>query len=262
MPRTEWLKRVGNEILDLVYPPGLYCICCGKIIDGSRTYRLCNECMGSLNWNTGRRCASCGRPLADTDPGELCFGCAQYEAAGRERCFDTGHACCGYGACAQSVIFSLKYGGHAEIGDTLGEIMYDYMLAEYGESSLESMYDIVMPVPVYADKFKKRGFDHAELIGRGFARRAGLRFDPAALIRLRETVPMKGLGPEARRANIRGAFGIRNSRLPVIQGAKILLVDDIFTTGSTVDEIASVLKAHGAAKVDFLAFAAAGDMVI
>ena len=107
MLHATWLKRIGNEMLDLVYPPGLYCICCGKIIDGSRTYRLCNECMGSLNWNTGRRCANCGRPLVDTDPGELCFGCAQYEAAGRERSFDTGHACCGYGACAQSVIMFL-----------------------------------------------------------------------------------------------------------------------------------------------------------
>ena len=73
---------------------------------------------------------------------------------------------------------------------------------------------------------------------------------------------MKGLGPEARRANIRGAFGIRNSRLPLIEGARILLIDDIFTTGSTIDEIALLLKSHGASRVDFIAFAAAGDMII
>ena len=73
---------------------------------------------------------------------------------------------------------------------------------------------------------------------------------------------MKGLGPEERRANIRGAFEIRNSRLPLIQGSRILLIDDIFTTGSTIDEIARMLKSHGASRVDFIAFAAAGDMVI
>ena len=73
---------------------------------------------------------------------------------------------------------------------------------------------------------------------------------------------MKGLGPEERRANIRGAFEIRNSRHPKIKGSRILLIDDIFTTGSTVDEIASMLKCHGASGVDVLAFAAAGDMVI
>ena len=262
MSKESWLRRMGNEMLDLVYPPGLYCICCGKITDDSRTYRLCNECMKSMNWNTGRHCAKCGRPLADTDPGELCFGCAQKVSAGQEISFDKGYACTGYGACAQSVIFALKYGGRADIADTLGEIMFDYMLAEYTADELSAMYDIVISVPIHSDKLKKRGFNHAELIGRSFAGRAGLRFDPGALVRTRETVPMKGLGPEERRANIRGAFEIRNSRLPLIQGSRILLTDDIFTTGSTIDEIASLLKSCGAERVDFIAFAAAGDMVI
>ena len=262
MPKGSWLRRIGNEMLDLVYPTGLYCICCGKITDDSRTYRLCNDCMRSMNWNTGRRCAKCGRPLVDADPGEMCFGCTQTEASGNRHSFDKGHACAGYGACAQSVIFALKYGGRADIGDTLGEILYDFMLSEYGEDKLRIMYDIVTPVPVHADKLKKRGFNHAELIGRGFAKRAGLEFDPGLLLRTRGTVPMKGLGPEERRANIRGAFEIRNSRLPEVEGSKILLIDDIFTTGSTIDETASLLKCCGAAGVDFLAFAAAGDMVI
>jgi len=262
MSKASWLRKIGNEMLDLVYPPGLYCISCGKIIDDSRTYTLCNECMNSMNWNTGRRCGRCGRPLAETDPGSLCFGCARRETAGDEPGFDKGHACAGYGACAQSVIFALKYGGRSDIGDTLGEILYDFMLSEYEADELAEMYDIVVPVPVHAEKLKKRGFNHAELIGRGFAKRAGLLFDAGVLVRTHDTVPMKGLGPEARRANIRGAFEIKNSRLTQIKGSGILLIDDIFTTGSTIDEIASLLKHQGAARVDFLAFAAAGDMVI
>lgn len=262
MSKGSWLRRIGNEMLDLVYPPGLYCICCGKIIDDSRTYRLCNECMKSMNWNTGRRCGKCGRPLAETDPGKLCFGCSQREAAGRGRSFDKGHACTGYGACGQSVIFALKYGGRPDIGDTLGGILFDFILSEYEADELAGMYDIVTPVPIYADKLKRRGFNHADLIGRGFAERAGLKYDPGVLVRTRDTIPMKGLGPDERMANIRGAFRIRNSRLPQIQGSRILLIDDIFTTGSTIDEISSLLKCNGAARVDFLAFAAAGDMVI
>ena len=262
MSKGSWLKKIGNEMLDLVYPPGLYCICCGKIIDDSRTYRLCNECMRSMNWNTGRRCVKCGRPLVDTDPGEMCFGCSQRKAAGDLHAFDKGYACTGYGACAQSVIFALKYGGRSDIGDTIGEILFDFMISEYEADELAAMYDVVTPVPVHSDKLKQRGFNHAELIGRSFAERAGLQFDPGMLVRTRGTVPMKGLGPEERRANIRGAFGIRNSRLTKIEGSRVLLIDDIFTTGSTIDEIASLLKCHGAEGVDFLAFAAAGDMVI
>ena len=249
-------------MLDLVYPPGLYCISCGKITDDSRTYRLCNDCMKAMKWNTGRHCSKCGRPLADTDPGELCFGCARVETAGYEHSFDKGHACTSYGACAQSVIFALKYGGRADIGDTLGEMLSDYMLSEYEADELAGMYDIVIPVPVHMDKLKRRGFNHAELIGRGFVRRTGLRYDPGAIIRTRKTLPMKGLGHEERRANISGAFAIRNSRLPLIKGARILLIDDIFTTGSTIDEIASLLKCNGAETVDFPTFAAAGDMII
>lgn len=272
MPGRSWLRRIGNEMLDLVYPPGLYCICCGKIIDESRTYRLCNDCMKSMNWNTGRRCGRCGRPLAETDPGELCFGCAQREAAGQAAGYDKGHACTGYGACAQAVIFSLKYGGRADIGDTLGEMLYDCMLSQYGPDELAGMYDLVIPVPIHRDKLKRRGFNHAELIGRGFAERAGLCFDGGALVRTRGTVPMKGLSPEERRANIRGAFEIENSRLPQISDARILLIDDIFTTGATIDELSRLLKdpwtdcegnVHNGAKlVDFLTFAAAGDMII
>ena len=87
MSMESWLKRIGNEMLDLVYPPGLYCICCGKIIDDSRTYRLCNDCMRSMNWNTGRCCSRCGRPLADTDPGETAEVIIQVDARGNENTF-------------------------------------------------------------------------------------------------------------------------------------------------------------------------------
>lgn len=267
MSRLLWLRKIGNEILDLVYPPGLYCICCGKIIDESRTYRLCNDCMKSMNWITERHCEKCGRPLAANDPEKLCFGCAQRAAAGNIPAFDKGHACTAYGACAQAVIFDFKYGGRSDIGNTLGEILYDRMISEYLPDELAAMYDIVIPVPIHADKLKKRGFNHAELMGRSFAKKAGLRFDPGVLVRTRSTLPMKGLGPDERRANIHGAFSIKSSRLPLIEGSRILLIDDIFTTGATIEEIASLLKAPyadhcGASRVDFLAFAAAGDMIL
>ena len=248
-------------MLDLVYPPGLYCLSCGKITDDSRTYGLCNECMSSMNWITERHCGKCGRPLSPNDPGELCFGCAGRRSAGQPQSFDKGHACAGYGACERSLIFNFKYGGRSDIGDTLGEILFDRMSSEYGEESLSGMYDLVIPVPIHKEKRGKRGFNQAELMAKSFARRAGLRSDPGAVLRIRETAPMKGLGPEERQANIRGAFRIRESRLKQISEARILLIDDIFTTGSTIDEIAALLKDYGALRVDFLAFAAVGDMI-
>ena len=176
--------------------------------------------------------------------------------------FDKGHACAGYGTVEQSAIFAFKYGGRADIGDTLGEIMYDRMTSMYEPDELAGMYDLVLHVPAYRDKKLRRGFDQAELMGMSFAKRAGLRFDPGVLIRSRATEPMKGLGPEERRVNIQGAFTIKSSRLYRVRDSRILLVDDIFTTGATIDEIASLLKQHGASRVDFLAFAGGADIII
>lgn len=222
---------------------------------------MCNDCMSAANWIGERRCGRCGRPMSPNDPGQICFRCSVRGSSGSPQSFDKGHACAGYGAVEQSVIFALKYGSRPDIGDTLGEILYDRMVSEYGQDVLAGMYDLVAPVPTHKDKQAVRGYNHADLMGKSFAGRAGLRYDPGVVIRTRPTLPMKGLGPEERLANIQGAFDIRARRLPLIAGARILLIDDIFTTGATIDEIARILKDAGASRVDFLAFAAAGDMI-
>lgn len=259
MEVREVIARIANEALDLVYPPGLYCISCGKIIDASRTYGLCNDCMEAINWVSERTCEKCGRPLAENDPGALCFGCMQRESSDHHFFFDKGHACAGYGAATRSVIFAFKYGGRSDIGDILGRILYDRMAAEYGEGALSAMYDIVIPVPIYKSKQRTRGYNHADLMARAFSKRAGLRCREDILIRKKETVPMKGLSPSERQNNISGAFEIRRNRDALIKDKRILLIDDIFTTGATIDEMGAVMKAGGAARVDFLAFAAAAD---
>lgn len=260
MNGREWISKKWNELLDLVYPPSLYCISCGRIIDSSRTYSLCNDCMASVSWAAGRCCIKCGRPLSDNDPGDLCFGCAGREKTGRPFAFDKGHACAGYGAAAQSVIFALKYGGRSDIGDVLGEILYDRMTAEYGDG-LSEIYDFVVPVPIHRDRKERRGYNHTDLMADRFCALAGMRCENSVLIRTKPTTPMKGLTPGQRASNIRGVFEVRRHRLDDVCGASVLLVDDIFTTGATVDEAARTLKECGALRVDFISFAAAGDMV-
>ncbi len=258
--KTGLINRACGAALDLIYPEGLYCISCGKIIDDSRTYRLCDDCMKSVNWITDRHCARCGKPLSENNPGELCFSCTDRIRTDREPAFDRGFACAGYGACEQAVIFSFKYGYRSDIGDTLGEIMYDRMTAEFEPDELSAMYDMVVPVPVFKEKKKKRGFNHAELMAEAFAKRAGIKCEPDLIIRTRETLPMKGLSPGERRDNVSGAFAVRERKKALTAGACILIVDDIYTTGSTIEEIASLLS--DAARVDFLTFAAGADLPV
>lgn len=262
MERYSWIKLMTAGLLDLIYPPGLYCISCGKITDDSRTYGLCNDCIAAMNWITGRRCEKCGRPLSENNPENKCFLCTTHEASGRPQPFDKGYACTGYGAAEQSIVFTFKYDGQAEIGDKLGEILYDRMASEFEPDELAGMYDIVVPIPTHRDRQLRLGYNHAALIAEGFTKRTGLRLDSGLMLRTRATTPMKGLGPEERTENIRGAFSVRSSRLERIKGARILLIDDIFTTGATINEAAALLKESGALQVDFLTFAAAGDMVI
>ena len=262
-----WTNKIGNELLDLLYPPDLYCICCGKIIDVSRTYSMCNDCIGAIRWVTGRSCAKCGKAMNDNNPKEVCFECSE-----QTRFFDKGYICSEYGVHEKTLLYELKYASKGYIGEVLGEIAYDKMSAEFGNSYLSKAYDFVIPVPIYKSRHQRRGFNQAELIARSFAKRAGLKTDSEILIRTRATEAMKGLDAAARRMNIRGAFEVRSRKLPLISGARILIVDDIFTTGSTIDEIAKCLKspisdestaiAKGASRVDFSAFAGASDKLV
>ena len=250
------IPEIISGALDLLYPPSLYCICCGKIIDETRTYRLCNECMDGMKWIGTRVCAKCGKKLSDSNPSDTCFNCRAHKHS-----FDHGYTCTEYGTHERAMVFALKYDGRADIADTIGEIMADRMLSEFTTEELSSMYDAVLPVPVHLSKREKRGYNQAALIARAFAARTGLRADDGVLIRTRETHVMRSLGPDQRRENIRGAFSIRPRSLGEIPGRKVLLVDDIYTTGATIDEISLVLKDGGASRVDFLSFASGADMV-
>ena len=245
------MNKILNDLLDLIYPGSLYCICCGKLIDGSRPYRLCNECMADMKWAVGRTCRKCGKPLSDTDPDEICYSCR-----GQDHVFRRGYAAAGYGSCERAVIFALKYGGRTDIADTLGEILYDRLtfLRRTGEAP---GYDLILPVPMYRPKRRRRGFNQAELIARELARLDGTDFAPELVVRTRDTSAMKGLSPGDRSLNIAGAFEVTGD----VKGLTILCIDDIYTTGATADELARVLLEAGAASVDFMAFAAGADRV-
>lgn len=280
------MSKIGNTALDLLYPPDIYCVCCGKIIDETRTYRLCNDCMEKMQWIGKRTCSHCGKQLSSLNSGEVCYNCREHM-----HYFDRGFTCTVYGAHERAMIFSLKYNGQTGVAELISEIMYDRMLAEYSADELAGMYDVVIPVPITRKKKAERGFNQAALIAEGFGVRAGLAWNDDILVRTRETKVMKALGAEERRENLRGAFEIRKRYLPALAGARVLLIDDIYTTGATADAIACVLKgiepgritdagdaepdaitddaggtllsagALGAASVDVLSYAAGADMV-
>lgn len=242
-----------NKLLNLVYPDSLYCICCGKIIDDSRTYRLCNECFDEMKWVTGRICSRCGKPLSPNNSGSLCYNCRE-----NHHYFNHGYTCCEYGQLARSVIFNLKYNNRTDIAGTIAEIMHDRLEVIRDEVN----YDLIVPVPIHSDRLRYRGYNQAAIIAREFARLEGKPYAENALIRTETTTAMKGLTPAERRVNIHGAFAMNNNGdASLIPAKRILLLDDIITTGATADEISRILLLAGAEAVDVLTFAAGADVV-
>lgn len=207
----------------MLYPPSLYCICCGNIIDETRTYNLCDHCISHIRWN----------------------GREEREIGGMRAMW-----CVYYGIYERTIIFSLKYNGKKYIARDIANIMADKL----GFSG--SQFDAVVPVPVSREREAERGFNHMTLVAKHLSRLTNKPYYPEFLIRTKETLPMRGLSPAERRENIAGSVALNGKYGNTLQGKKILLIDDFYTTGSTAEECGRVLREAKPLETSFLAFAA------
>jgi len=141
-----------------------------------------------------------------------------------------------------------KYGPDVTLAPTLGDFLAD-------NGPVMDAYALLVPVPLHPSRLRWRGFNQALLLARPLARRGRVRLAPFALARTRPTAPQVGLNDKERQENIAGAFTVRDPVL--VRGRSILLIDDVYTTGATVNECARVLRGAGARRVDVLVLARA-----
>ncbi len=239
-----------EKILQLLFPMGTYCICCGKYIDLTRTYCLCDQCMTAINW---------GHIFIDLD--------TERKEAGRTEYLDSALSCMVYGLHSRRLIFDLKYNKKTFMARPISMIMADRLVSDESLKDILSSIDIVVPVPLHHQKKKKRGFNQAELIASGLTARLNsmgisskrIRLVSDCLIRNRSTQAQRSVTGEERFANLEGAFSFNDKYSASVSGACILLVDDIFTTGATADRCARILKEHGAKSVHFISLATGND---
>lgn len=242
------IKEAARKCLETVFPMEIYCMCCGSIIDASREYALCDNCIDKLHWAGGKTCAKCGKILEENYRHDMCADCRE-----REHYFDRGFTCAQYGLYERALVMDLKYRDKSWIGRKLGMIMAERI-------SLEDVcVDMAVPVPVHPQRMYERGYNQAEIMARPVAERLGVRLDTCILKRKRETAAMKDLGVWERIENTRDAFEVVPGRQDDLQGKKIILIDDIYTTGATMDGCSRVLKEAGAAAVYAFTFAAGGN---
>ena len=203
------------------------CLLCGG---DAGPGHLCPACLTDLPWHTQPQCPQCATP---TPLGQTCGACLK-----RPPAFDRTLAALGYTFPLDRLIPRLKYHGRLAIAPALGEC-----LARAAEGA--PVPDRLIPMPLHAKRIRERGFNHATEIARDVAKRLGLPLDTASCQRTRDTPPQMGLARDARRRNLRGAFACSGD----VRGQRIALVDDVMTTGTSLDELAATLKRAGAREV-------------
>lgn len=203
------------------------CLLCGAT---SGTGQLCAACLADLPWHSQPQCPQCAIPTPD---GQVCGACLKHSPA-----FDRTRAALAYAFPLDRLIPRLKYNGQLAIAPALGEC-----LAQAVEHAPRP--DRLIAMPLHAKRIRERGFNHATEIAHTVAKQLGLPLDLDSCQRVRDTPPQMGLKHDARRRNVRGAFTCSGE----VQGQRIALVDDVMTTGTSLDELAATLKQAGALEV-------------
>lgn len=234
------LRRAAQELLKLFYPPR--CPICERVL-GPGEGRVCPECARRLPYIREPLCKRCGKPLRIREQ-EYCLDCQRQTHE-----FVCGRAVFLYEKALRRSVQRMKFQNHREYLD-----FYAEELTMRGAGYLRSWKpETILPVPVNRRKRRERGFDQSVLLARKVSRLTGIPVEERALVRSRYTLPQKELDARERRQNLKGAFTLRDAsglREP------ILLVDDIYTTGATMDAVCRELKRNGFTRIYFLVLCA------
>ena len=225
-----------DSILNFILP--VACVICNAQVLERRFSAVCPECWANLSPIVGPLCVRCGMPaIAIEGP---CGRCRT-----GENIFDFARSAVLFNQPARKIVHHLKYADRVSLARPIGRILQDLMKRE------GFVGEVVLPVPLHRSREQERGFNQAELI----ARNLSLSIDLKILKRRKRTPSQTGLSRAERAKNLSAAFELCGS----VAGARIVVVDDVLTTGSTMNEIAKVLKRGKAARVEVLTFARVPD---
>lgn len=230
--------------MDVIYPP--VCPVCGRPAPVAERKRLeaCPECVKKIIpvedacMGLGIVCQRCGKQVKNDE--EFCYDCKRYR-----HIFDQGAAAFVYTADIKNSIYRYKYADKREYASWYARRMYECC----GRKIHLWEPDVIIPVPLHEKKLKMRGYNQAELLARELSLLTGIKTDSKLLVRQKNTKALKTLDESERIKNLKNAFNITRD---VVKYKKVLLVDDIYTTGATADGCAAVLKQAGAERVYIL----------
>lgn len=237
------LGNLSEMVLDAIYPKR--CPVCGEAVDPAGR-DICEACEKILVPVRGNICSKCGRPVRDVNS-RLCDNCKRIPHE-----YDMARVLYPYNQILKRSLSAFKYHGRREYAAFFARSIYEHF-----EVFINMIGpDVIIPVPVYKDRLRVRGYNQAELVADRLSELTGIPAANDFLLRVKHTEAQKLLGPDARRKNLAGAFAVNKDSdwyRQYINSA--LIIDDIYTTGSTGDVCAEVLKAVGVGKVYFICIA-------
>ena len=239
LARPSTLRRIATAALDVVLPPR--CLACGTTVGETGT--LCAPCWRAVTFLGGPCCDCCGIPFEfDLGAGTLCGACARQPPP-----FDRARAVMRYDAASRKLVLAFKHSDKLHLAPAFGTWL------KRAGGALAAEAQIAVPVPLHWTRLFARRYNQSAVLAHALAAAGGPAVGADWLIRRRRTPSQGKRNAAQRERNVKSAFALRPGR--TVKGLRVLLIDDVFTTGATVGECARVLRRAGAAGVDVLTLA-------
>ncbi len=232
------MKKFFIRILDFLLPPTCP-ICHQKGLEVG----VCFKCFSKLEFIGRQKCSVCGRPLDAVVPGmAVCGSCLKDKPY-----FHQAEAVFKYNDISKKLILPFKHGDHIDLKNLLVKWM------SVNSAQLIERNNILIPVPLHWSRLLKRKYNQSALLAKTLAQKHNKIYNPFVLIRIKRTKSQGHLSLKERKKNVKNVFSVKNPEC--IKGQSVLLIDDVYTTGATINECAKVLLKAGAKNVDVLTFA-------
>ena len=222
-------------ILELLYPPR--CPVCQGVLRGKES--VCRPCKGKLHYISEPKCKKCGKGIEKQEQ-EYCADCQRFSHA-----FDRGLSVFVYDEVMRRSISMFKYHNRREYAVFYATQMYE----QYRVFLNAWRPEVILPVPIHRQKRRQRGFNQAELVAKELSKCSGIPVDSEYLSRNARTTPQKELNRRQRKENLKSAFVVNEQKKGY---QRVLLVDDIYTTGATMDAISEILRENHVKNIFFL----------
>jgi len=248
MNNQNMIEYITEGLLNLVFP--LDCKICEKPIRESKGYSICEDCFKTIELIEQPYCMKCGKPLIPTDFFKqnreiLCLDCKI-----KKYSFEFSRSTGIYDKVLRKCIHLFKYYGEKKLAKPLGKLMIDYLLEN---NEFENKFDLIIPIPLHKNDLKKRGFNQSALLGKVIGNYFSIPIGES-ILKKKKLIPFQvNLSKKEREKNILNAFSVEKPE--EIKGKNVLILDDVFTTGSTVAECAKELKKARANKIYVLTLA-------